>query len=69
MSIDAEKLQGWIGKRQEVNERLAAWAVHAWNATLDRDDAKPKEGDPLPPGAHWIFFHEAARTSQLGEDG
>ncbi|MFO7481306.1 MaoC family dehydratase N-terminal domain-containing protein [Oceanibaculum nanhaiense] len=69
MSIDAEKLQGWVGKRQEVNERLAAWAVQAWNATLDRDDEKPKEGDPLPPGAHWIFFHEAARTSQLGEDG
>lgn len=38
-------------------------------ATLDRDDPPPRDGDPIPPGWHWLYFLEAARASELGADG
>lgn len=69
MTIDAEKLQAWVGKREEQQQIIPAWPVSAWEAMLDYDRPAPKDGDPLPPGAHWIFFNPAARQSGLGEDG
>ncbi|KZD12755.1 FAS1-like dehydratase domain-containing protein [Oceanibaculum pacificum] len=69
MTIDAEKLQAWVGKREEQQQIIPAWPVGAWEAMLDYDRPAPQDGDPLPPGAHWIFFNPAARQSGLGEDG
>jgi 3-methylfumaryl-CoA hydratase len=62
-------LESWIGKRQErvdfVNPNLLA----AWNATLDRDDPFPRDGDPVAPGFHWTLFTPIARQSELWIDG
>ncbi|MBU0726329.1 MAG: MaoC family dehydratase N-terminal domain-containing protein [Alphaproteobacteria bacterium] len=69
MTIDAEKLQAWVGKREEQQQLIPAWPVGAWEAMLDHDRPEPKEGDALPPGAHWIFFNPVARTGVLDEDG
>jgi len=39
------------------------------NATLDRDEPLLGDGDPLPPGWHWLYFPEVVRISDTGPDG
>jgi 3-methylfumaryl-CoA hydratase len=60
---------GWIGRTERAGDEIAAWPLVAYAATLDRDDPAPLPGDPLPPGAHWLYFLPAARQSRLGPDG
>ena len=36
---------------------------------LDDDPSAPRAGDPLPPGAHWLYFLDPARQSELASDG
>lgn len=43
--------------------------IAALSATLDRDDAPPQPGDPIPPLAHWLYFWNAPRRSALRADG
>ncbi|HEX6005650.1 MAG TPA: MaoC family dehydratase N-terminal domain-containing protein, partial [Burkholderiales bacterium] len=38
-------------------------------ATLDRDDPPPRDGDPLPPLWHWLYFLPLHRQSAIGPDG
>ncbi len=62
-------LRTWIGKRQERVDLVNPNHLAAWSALLDRDDAFPREGDPVPPGFHWTLFTPLARQSELGRDG
>jgi 3-methylfumaryl-CoA hydratase len=41
----------------------------ALSATLDRDDALPARGDPVPPLWHWLWFWDVHRQSDLGPEG
>ena len=59
----------WIGRTERCNDDITAWPLAAYAATLDRDDPTPQPGDPLPPGAHWLYFLPASRQSELGPDG
>jgi 3-methylfumaryl-CoA hydratase len=59
----------WIGKRESRTDLLAPAPIMALSALLDRDDRAPEAGDPLPPSAHWLYFHAPARQSGLGADG
>ncbi len=59
----------WVGRRAERVDRIDPNRLAAWNATLDRDDPFPREGDPAPPGFHWTLFPPVARQSELGRDG
>nr|WP_283949540.1 MaoC family dehydratase N-terminal domain-containing protein [Limobrevibacterium gyesilva] len=52
-----------------MTDTATAFPVAALSATLDRDDAKPRPGDVLPPLWHWLYFLPLARHSQLGPDG
>ena len=63
------KLQGWVGKTETVSDILTAAPVRALSATLDRDDADPVAGTPLPELWHWLYFLPIARQSGLGPDG
>ncbi len=63
-----DDLQSWIGRTQEIKDLIALHQAKGMAAMLDRDDA-PGEGDPLPPGWHWMFFPEIKRQSALGLDG
>jgi 3-methylfumaryl-CoA hydratase len=59
----------WIG-REEIRHGVAvAGYADALAATLDRDDPPFTDGDPVPPGWHWIFFPEAVRMSEVAPDG
>ncbi len=65
---DLSHLRDWIGRTEEIEERAAAQMVHGLYALLDRADV-PKEGDPIPPMAHWCFFQPRVPASQIGPDG
>ena len=59
----------WIGTAREQRERIDTALPAGMSAALDRDDAPPKDGDPLPPCWHWMFFRDATLQSSLGRDG
>jgi 3-methylfumaryl-CoA hydratase len=64
-----EDLARWIGRSEVRADSIRASQLAAWNATLDRDEPLPREGDPVPPGFHWTLFAPAVPHSQLGADG
>ncbi len=60
-------LQGWIGREMTSTDTLPARPARFMQATLDRDPTL-KDGDPLPPLWHWLYFLEAKRIGELGRD-
>jgi len=64
-----DDLQAWKGKTESRVERLSAAPMDALAVTLDRDDAPARDGDPMPPLWHWLYFLPLTPQSQLGEDG
>src|ERR1043166_987497 len=69
MSDDLEHLKQWVGKKQTNEDVITAWPVTAMTATLDRTDATPRAGEPIPLGWHWLYFLEAKPASEVGPDG
>ena len=69
MSTAPDDLSAWVGKTETMNDVATPWPVAALNATFDRRDPVPREGDALPPGWHWLYFLEAKPASELGPDG
>jgi 3-methylfumaryl-CoA hydratase len=68
--MSLEKLKDWIGRTQSVEDLAALFPVRALSATFDeKDDADPRNGDPLPPLWHWLYFLEVAPQSKIGPDG
>jgi 3-methylfumaryl-CoA hydratase len=67
--LDVGHLRSWIGRQETLHDRVTRFPIAALSATLDRDDAPPREGDALPPLWHWLYFLPTARQSVLGEDG
>jgi 3-methylfumaryl-CoA hydratase len=64
-----EQLKSWIGRRETDIDYVTVPAVQRLAATLDRDDPRPRPGDPLPAGWHQLLFPRVARHSLLGADG
>jgi 3-methylfumaryl-CoA hydratase len=69
MSVDIERLRGWIGRQETLEDTVTRFPVAALAATLDRADQPPRPGDTLPPLWHWLYFLPVARLSQVGPDG
>ena len=68
--MSLEKLKDWIGRTQSMEDLAAPFPVRALSATFDeKDDPDPKNGDPLPPLWHWLYFLEVAPQSKIGPDG
>ncbi|MDP2033250.1 MAG: MaoC family dehydratase N-terminal domain-containing protein [Polaromonas sp.] len=63
------RLQTWVGKTETLSDTVTATPVRALSATLDREDADPVAGTPLPELWHWLYFLPVARQSGLGPDG
>jgi 3-methylfumaryl-CoA hydratase len=59
----------WVGREETRSGIAVAGYADALAATFDRDDPPFKDGDPVPPGWHWIFFPEAVRMSEVAADG
>ena len=59
----------WIGSREEATDIASLGSLQRLSATLDRDDAPPRQGDAVPPLWQAIYFPAVARHSALGPDG
>ena len=68
MTQDLEHLKDWIGKTEEVEDRVTQFQIHGLRALFD-DPTVPKEGDPCGPMDHWCFFNPRVPRSQIGADG
>ena len=68
-SVNIDHLREWIGKSETREDRITLTPMAALSATLDRDDPFPRDGDPLPPLWHWLYFLPLHRESELGADG
>ena len=68
MSDDMD-FSGWIGRSQTEEGFASAYPADCFTATLDRDDAPFRDGDPLPPAWHYFYFHEVVKLSETGPDG
>ena len=69
MTDHADGLSAWVGRRESLEDTIAAGPVKRLAATLDRDDPLPVAGDPLPAPWHWLYFLPSSRESTLGFDG
>jgi 3-methylfumaryl-CoA hydratase len=63
------ELTDWVGNAEERVQRLDPWPAEALSALFDLSSTAAREGDPLPPMWHWLYFLPAARRSETGEDG
>lgn len=61
-------LQEWVGRTRTQTDTPTAQRVAELAATLDDPSAYPP-GSELPPGWHWILFHEVGPSAVLGPDG
>jgi 3-methylfumaryl-CoA hydratase len=68
MTETADAIESWVGRTRETEDLIAPFQARAMAATLDRARA-PAEGEPLPPGWHWLYFPELPRPGELGPDG
>jgi len=59
----------WIGRSDRSSDRIGASPLARLAATLDRNDPPPRDGDPLPPLSHWLYFLPGYRESDVGPDG
>jgi 3-methylfumaryl-CoA hydratase len=64
-----DTLAAWLGRSEERRDTITATPMAALAATLDRDDAAPAAGTPLPPLWHWLYFLPLQRQSEIGADG
>lgn len=66
--MDTSSYDQWLDNQTTTACEITPIPAQCMAATLDQDDTF-QPGDPLPPGRHWLYFHEPARTSDLGPDG
>ncbi|SDE40773.1 3-methylfumaryl-CoA hydratase [Paracoccus isoporae] len=57
-----------IGRTERLVQTISAERATGLAATLDLDHA-PADGDPLPPGWHWLQFNPFVRQRDVGQDG
>lgn len=59
----------WVGRERVERDRVDLRHVRALAATLDQEPEGIREGDPLPPGWHWILFRPLPPASAIAPDG
>ena len=69
MQMQIDHLKTWTGRSEIVEDTVTPVPVMALAAALDRDDPRPRPGDPLPPLWHWLYFLPMHRQSEIGPDG
>ena len=67
--MDIETLRQWIGRTETLEDEITAFPTRALGATLDLMMPPVVKGSAIPPLWHWLYFHQPAVRSQLGEDG
>lgn len=68
--IDLDHLRTWIGHTRSDEDLIAARHARLMAATVDHPDpGRLRDGDPLPPLWHWLYFLEGLPSGELGRDG
>lgn len=67
-NLDVVYLNQWLGNEATAAATIAAETANLMAATLDRAQTF-QAGDPLPLAWHWLYFHEAVKSSDLGREG
>jgi 3-methylfumaryl-CoA hydratase len=62
-------LQDWVGKTEQVKDRIYPTPVRALALTLDHPHLAVEEGAPLPEIWHWLYFLPMVARSEIGVDG
>jgi 3-methylfumaryl-CoA hydratase len=68
-AVVAEDPAAWVGRTERREDVVTAAPLVALSALLDRDDPRPRPGDPAPPLAHWLYFLPTYRQSEAAPDG
>jgi 3-methylfumaryl-CoA hydratase len=67
--LDLERLREHVGRRQVSNDVATVGPANLLRLALDRPEPEFRNGDPLPPGWHGLYFLPAFRPSELRPDG
>lgn len=67
--VNQEGLAAWVGRTERREDVVTVAPLVALSALLDRDDPRPKPGDPAPALAHWLYFLPTYRQSEAAPDG
>ena len=62
-------LQAWVGRKEELQDRIYPTPARAVAMTLDYRDFTTREGDPLPELWHWLYFLPLVARAEIGHDG
>jgi len=62
-------LAQWVGRSERRADRVTSVPLAALAATLDRDEPEPRDGSPIAPLRHWLYFLPLYRRSEAGPDG
>ena len=69
-TIDITHLRTWIGKARVDEDVIRARHARLMAATVDHPHPdRIRDGEPLPPLWHWIYFLEGLPPGELGRDG
>jgi 3-methylfumaryl-CoA hydratase len=69
-AVDLAHLRNWIGKARIDEDLIGARHARLMSATIDHPDpGRIRDGEPLPPLWHWIYFLEGLPPGELGRDG
>ena len=69
LNAKIESLNQWKGHEERVEEILTPLKVEGYHAVLDTGEPSVNEGEPAPPGIHWMLARSNTPHSQLGHDG
>jgi 3-methylfumaryl-CoA hydratase len=67
--MNGADLAQWVGSSERRADRVTSVPLAALAATLDRDEPEPRDGSPIAPLRHWLYFLPLYRRSEAGPDG
>ena len=67
-TMDPEILIRWVGRSETATDMIRTAPANLMEMTLDREPVL-REGDPLPPLWHWLYFWEITPGAGLGPEG
>ena len=69
-AVDIEMLRAWVGRTRQDEDTLGLRQAQLMAATVDYAPPTPlRDGSPLPPLWHWLYFLEGLPERELGRDG
>ena len=64
-----DHLRTWVGTSRSDDDQISLRHARLMAATVAYPPERIREGEPLPPLWHWIYFLEGLPPGELGRDG